>query len=221
MGDVAPKRINRKSEVFRFGALEPSQLEKAFANPLPISFYARETTVVAQDLLGTLLIRKTDNDLIAGWIVETEAYGPGDEANHAHRGMTPRNMLMFGRPGLLYVYRIYGIYWCANAVTVEDGVGEAVLLRALEPVAGLDGMFERRKVLDERQWCRGPANMCNAFGFGGEFNGLDLVEGELRICQVPKPQFEVVHSHRVGVNRSAHLPWRYYVKGSAYVSAHR
>jgi DNA-3-methyladenine glycosylase len=120
-------------------------------DPLPHAFYDRDTVEIARDLIGRLLVHVTEEGPVGGIIVETEAYGPDDPANHAHRGLRSRNAMMFGPPGFAYVYRIYGMYWCVNAVTRGEGTGEAVLIRALEPMWGIDVMRRSRGVEDVRR----------------------------------------------------------------------
>lgn len=186
--------------------------------PLPVEFYARETTQVARDLLGCWLVHETPAGLCAGIIVETEAYGPEDRANHAYRGQTKRNAVMFGRPGLAYVYRIYGVHWCLNAVTVAEGVGEAVLIRAIEPRAGPDLMRARRGQNDVRRLCAGPACLCQAMEIEGQHNGADLTQGPLRILPRTTPEPEIVATPRIGVKHAADRLWRFAVVDSAYVS---
>jgi DNA-3-methyladenine glycosylase len=185
---------------------------------LPHSFYDRATTEVARDLLGRFLVHQTAVGVLAGTIVETEAYGPADPANHAFRGMTKRNMVMFGPPGMLYVYRIYGMYWCCNAVTGREGLGEAVLIRALDPLIGLDVMRHNRGIEDVRLLCKGPGRLCMALGITGERNGADLAAGPVYIAGSPQPDVRVIATGRVGISQAADLPWRYYVADSPYVS---
>ncbi len=186
--------------------------------PLPVEFYARETTLVAQDLIGCTLVHETPDGVCAGIIVETEAYGPDDRANHAHRGQTKRNAVMFGRPGLAYVYRIYGVHWCLNAVTVAEGVGEAVLIRAIEPRSGPTLMRERRGQNDVKRLCAGPACLCQAMEIEGEHNGADLTEGPLHILPRASHPLEIVSGPRIGITRATDRLWRYWVAGSPYVS---
>jgi len=159
-------------------------------------------------------------DGVGGVIVETEAYAPDDPASHAHPGPTPRNATMFGPPGHLYVYRSYGIHWCANVVCCEEGVGAAVLLRALEPTAGIGEMRVRRGVDDLRLLCAGPGRLTEALGISGEHNGiaLDIPPFELVRPQAP---VAVVTGPRIGITRAGELPWRYALKGSAFVSRPR
>jgi DNA-3-methyladenine glycosylase len=186
--------------------------------PLPRAFYDRDTVDVARDLIGRTLIHVTKEGPVGGIIVETEAYGPDDPANHAHRGPRPRNASMFGPPGFAYVYRIYGLYWCVNAVTRDTGIGEAVLIRALEPQCGIDIMRRNRGVEDAKRLCGGPGRLCQALGITGELNGADLTLGPLLIGGEQPVAVEIVESTRIGISKAAHLPWRFCAAGNRYVS---
>ena len=192
------------------------------ALPLPVEFYARDTVVVAKALIGRLLVHHVEGELLAGVIVETEAYGPEDEANHAYRGRTPRNEMMFGRPGCAYVYRSYGIHWCFNAVTHSIGAGEAVLVRALQPVEGIASMARNRGIdVEEKQaltrLCRGPGSLCQALGITGIHNGADLTQPPLFISG-ELTEGEVLSTTRIGISKAAELPWRFLLAGSPFVS---
>lgn len=144
----------------------------------------------------------------------------GDPASHSFRGRTPRNTTMFGPPGSLYVYRSYGVHWCANVVCEEEGVGAAVLVRALEPTHGLATMRARRGLEDDRLLCAGPGRLTEALAITGSDDGraLDRPPFELHL---PGSSAEVVESPRVGITRATALPWRYSLRGSAYVSRPR
>ena len=186
--------------------------------PLPHGFYQRDTTVVAHDLIGCSLIYHVDDGDIGGIIVETEAYGPDDPANHAHRGPRPRNAVMFGPAGRAYVYRIYGMYWCVNAVTGGEGVGEAVLIRALEPIVGIEHMRRLRGIEELRLLCSGPGRLCQALSITGQLNGADLTAGSLIVTGPAKAQLDVVASTRIGITKAAEFPWRFCLAGSSYLS---
>jgi DNA-3-methyladenine glycosylase len=160
----------------------------------------------------------------AGRIVETEAYlGPLDEASHAYRGRTARNATMFGPAGHLYVYFTYGMHWCANVVTGHDGDGQAVLLRALEPVAGLEAMRAARlRARRDVDLCRGPARLCEALGITGALDGADLTrlsaDGPWLARDGTTLVGPVLRGPRVGISRAVEHPWRFAVAGSRYVS---
>jgi DNA-3-methyladenine glycosylase len=170
----------------------------------------------ARALLGwTLLV-----DGVGGRIVEAEAYAPDDPASHSHRGETRRNAAMFGPPGHLYVYRSYGVHWCANVVCSEPGTGAAVLLRALEPTHGLDVMRRRRGLDGELDLCSGPGRLTQALGIAGEHDGLPLDRPPFQLI-APTARVEVVAGARVGISQAVDLPWRYSVRRSLFVSRPR
>jgi DNA-3-methyladenine glycosylase len=182
-------------------------------------FYGRDPRVVAPELLGKLLVRGAR----AARIVEVEAYcGHEDPGSHAYRGPTKRNATMFGPPGRLYVYFTYGMHWCANAVCGRDGDGVAVLLRAAEPVAGVEEMRALRPAARrDRDLLAGPARLCQAFGLDGSFDGADLVTAERGITivddGVPPPADPVVTT-RIGLTLGADLPWRWCDAASLHLS---
>ena len=153
-------------------------------------------------------------------IVETEAYEPDDPASHSFDGQTRRNATMFGAPGRLYVYRSYGIHWCANVVCRNEGVGAAVLLRALEPTAGLDDMRARRGVDDVRLLASGPGRLTQALGISDAHDGLDLAAAPFILRSSDEP-IDVVESPRVGITRATERLWRYSQAGSTFVSRPR
>ena len=159
-------------------------------------------------------------DGVGGIVVETEAYEPDDPASHSFGGPTPRNATMFGRAGRLYVYRSYGLHWCANVVGAEDGVGAAVLLRAVEPTTGVDVMRARRGVDDVRLLASGPGRLTQALGITAAHDGLDLGKPPFAL-DPPAAGVEVVASPRVGITRATDLLWRYSLAGSSFVSRPR
>lgn len=173
--------------------------------PLGREFYARDALVVAPELLHKVLVIGA----CAGRIVEVEAYRADDAASHSFRGRTPRNAVMFGPAARLYVYFTYGMHYCANVVTGADGDGQAVLLRAVVPLAGLDEMRARRG--GRTAIADGPAKLCQAFGIGREHDGVDLCTvGEIAVCDdgAPAPA-EVRQTPRIGITRAVDLPWRW------------
>lgn len=159
-------------------------------------------------------------DGVGGIVVETEAYTADDPASHSYRGRTARNATMFGPAGHLYVYRSYGIHWCANVVCGEEGFGAAVLLRALEPTHGLDDMRARRGVGELALLCSGPGRLCQALGITGEHDGLPLDRGRLGIYGASETT-EIVPGPRVGITRARDFPWRYSLRSSPFVSRPR
>lgn len=185
---------------------------------LPRSFYARNTVAVARELLGNILVHHSPEGITAGKIVETEAYIQGDPACHASRGMTPRNRVMFGPPGHAYVYFIYGMYYCFNAVSAPEGVGEAVLIRALEPVEGVQLMRARRGRERMTELCGGPARLVQAMGITRQHNGTDLTEAPLFICRGGIMQEKTVATTRIGIKEGVELPLRFYIEGNPYIS---
>jgi len=180
----------------------PEDADRAFRAPRPAAWYGRPTVVVARELLGQLLVRRDAGGLRLGRIVETEAYVSGDRANHAFLGPTARNRSMFGPPGTLYVYRIHQVH-CANVVT---GFGEAVLLRSLEPLYG---------ILEDP---RGPGRLCRALAIGRRDDGTSVVDGAVRIARGPGPPPAIDRGVRVGIRRARHLPLRFALRGSPWVS---
>jgi DNA-3-methyladenine glycosylase len=192
--------------------------------PLPREFYARDSVVVARELIGCVLVHRVNSSALAGVIVEAEAYGPDDPASHAFRGATPRNSVMFGPPGHAYIYLSYGVHWCANAVTGSAGTGEAVLIRALEPTAGVECMRRNRGVRFEedpsldRSLCRGPGSLCRALGIAGDMNGMDLVGERLFVSFGLQGDYPVIQTTRIGLTKAADVPWRFLAAGNPYVS---
>jgi DNA-3-methyladenine glycosylase len=191
---------------------------------LPRSFYARSALLVAPDLLGRVLVRTlADGARLAARIVETEAYLPDDPASHAFRGMTRRNEVMFGPPGRLYVYFTYGNHWMMNAVTGRAGEGTAVLLRAAEPLQGLEMMAAHRGRDHPRDLCSGPGKLAKAFGVTGAQNGQDLVRGsDVFILEGQAvTRSRVSRTTRVGVKLGAEPRRRFIVTGDPFVSRGR
>ena len=183
------------------------------APALPAEFFARSVHEVAPTLVGvTLLV-----DGVGGRIVEVEAYDHEDPASHGYRGRTARNAAMFGPPGHAYVYRSYGIHWCLNLVCEEEGVANAVLVRALEPTRGLDTMRGRRGLDNPKLLCSGPGRLCQALGVTREHDGLALDRPPFEL-RPRERDVEVVSGPRIGITRAADLPWRYAEAGSRFLS---
>ena len=191
--------------------------------PLGRDFYLQDTRLAAQKLLGQIVQRRlSTGEVLAGIIVETEAYLTDDPACHAYRGRTPRNATMFGPPGHAYVYFTYGLHMMLNLVCAPEGTAEAVLIRALEPTEGVDTMRENRGGLGEtRQLTNGPGKLAQALALTRlSHNGVDVTDpgGELQVLPNEYPPFEMVETTRIGISQGVDLPWRYYVRGNPYVS---
>lgn len=188
---------------------------------LPAEFYDRETSLVARELLGALLECTTPDGVASGRIVETEAYLAADDAAcHAVAGVTERTRHLHGRPGIAYVYRIYGAHWCFNAKSEPEGRGSAVLVRAVEPVEGVELMRRRRpRAARDRDLTNGPGKLCAALGITGAMNGMPLDRPAIVIrAGEPVADSEVIVSPRIGITRAAELPLRWFVRDSDYVS---
>ena len=196
---------------------------------LPNSFYERDTPTIAKELLGCYLVHETPEGTVVGKIVETEAYLHNDPACHASRGKTPRNAVMFGPPGHAYVYFTYGMYHCFNVVTQKEGIGEAVLIRALEPALGIPLMQKRRHLTEIKNLCSGPAKLVIALGISKKHNCLSLYVPPLTILSPEEffkkykrshliPQHDVHTTTRIGISQAKDLPLRFYIKGNEFVS---
>lgn len=184
-------------------------------------FFAGDTATVARALIGTLLVHHADGETCAGRIVETEAYlGTDDAASHSFRGRTPRNAAMFGPAGRAYVYRSYGVHACFNVVTGARGRGEAVLVRALEPVLGIARMQSRRAAGELRELCRGPGRLTVALGIGLEHDGDSLLRGPLGVWRdgFERETAAIEATPRIGITRAAELELRFSLRGSRFVS---
>jgi DNA-3-methyladenine glycosylase len=197
--------------------------------PLPRSFYERDSQTVARALLGTVLECDSPEGRASGRIVETEAYlGPTDPASHAAAGLTARTQYLFGQPGRAYVYFIYGVHWCVNAVAWRRGAGTAVLIRALEPLDGIPLMRVRRWGVQgagaaaarrDRDLTNGPGKLCEALRIDNRLNGVTLLRPPLTIrVGIDVPDSEVAVSPRIGITRAAELEGRYFVRDNPYVS---
>jgi DNA-3-methyladenine glycosylase len=207
-------------------------------------FFSHDTVTIARELLGTFLVHESHEGLTVGKIVETEAYlGSIDPASHAYRGMTQRNRAMFEKPGKAYIYFTYGMYYCFNVTTAPQGVGEAVLIRALEPLEGealmarrrLQGISRSQRIrttgvkrnvddqsLQRNQLCSGPAKLVIAMGITKDLYGHDLREKPLYIVSHDHfgaiEPFEIVETTRIGISQAKDLPLRFYIKGNQFIS---
>jgi len=183
------------------------------------TFFARDTATVARELLGKRLVKTTPSGVMAGRIVEAEAYyGPGDAASHAGNGVTPRSAIMFGVPGIAYVYLNYGVHCLLNVVTETEGVAGAVLIRALEPTEGLELMGANRPVTSAVDLTSGPGKLTKAMGITLADNGTDLTEGRLTLQDAPTIERNVIAGTRIGVKKGADAKLRFYVAGNEFVS---
>jgi DNA-3-methyladenine glycosylase len=210
--------------------MKPSVPPSQHIAKLPRSFYLRPTLTVAKDVLGKLVVRKLRGRLLIGRIVEVEAYlGEKDPASHAYRGKTMRNEVMFRKGGHLYVYFTYGMHFCANIVTEEEGIGRAVLIRGVEPVEAVEelkknrsrnvGLMDKWSIDALENLTNGPAKFCQAFGIARKENGSDLLGDEIFLAEgdvIPKSQ--IGSSTRIGIRNATQKRWRFYVKGNGFVS---
>ena len=181
--------------------------------PLRAADFAAHSQVVAQELIGAVLLV----DGVGGRIVETEAYDREDPASHSYSGPTARNQAMFGPPGRAYVYRSYGIHWCLNFVCREAGHGAGVLIRAIEPLEGIDAMRERRGLDDVRLLCAGPGRIGQALGITHAMNGMRLDEKPFQVLAREGP-VKIVMGPRIGISKAADVPWRFGLAGSKFLS---
>jgi len=186
------------------------------------NFFQKPTNQIAKDLLGKYLVRAFPNKKeLIGKIVETESYLFDDPASHSFKGKTPRNSQMFSHPGTSYVYFTYGMYHCFNVVTNKKGIGEAVLIRAVEPVEGIEKMKKNRRKEKVNDLTNGPAKLTIAFGIDKSLNGVDLLSenSELRIMEDGKKEkFEIVETERIGISVGAESLQRFFIKGNGFVS---
>jgi len=195
------------------GRVVPRAAGQSLGRQLKRAFFARSVHEVAPDLIGaTMLV-----DGIGGIIVEVEAYHHTDPAAHSFRGPTPRNSVMFGPPGVAYVYRSYGIHWCVNFVCEKAGSASAVLIRALQPTHGIPAMRRRRGLHDEQSLCSGPGKLTEALGITDAHNGRPLDVSPIALhARANTP--DIVAGVRIGISRAVELPWRYGLKGSKFLS---
>ncbi|MBM7870609.1 DNA-3-methyladenine glycosylase [Clostridium pascui] len=194
-------------------------------------FYNRDTLEVARELLGKNLVTVENNIITSGKIVEVEAYmGLEDKAAHSYGGRrTKRVEVMYGKPGVAYVYFIYGLYYCMNVVAREEGIAQAVLIRAVEPLQGKEIMSRRRfnknydelKKRDIINLTSGPSKLCMALNIDRDMNGEDLLGDRIYIEEGNKEEFQIEESPRIGIDyaeEAKHYPWRFFVSGNPYVS---
>ena len=194
-------------------AQNPTATSSATGKPIKRAFFARSVHEVAPDLIGaTLLV-----DGVGGIIVEVEAYHHTEPAAHSYRGPTARNMVMFGPPGFVYVYRSYGIHWCVNFVCEKEGSAAAVLIRALQPTHGIPAMRRRRGLHDERLLCSGPGKLTEALAITHAHNGLPLDAPPMALYR-RTARVGIATDVRIGITKAADLPWRYGLKESKFVS---
>ena len=157
-------------------------------------------------------------DSVGGVIVETEAYDRDDPASHSFRGPTPRNAAMFGPVGRAYVYRIYGVHWCLNVVCGQEGSGQAVLIRALEPGVGVEAMQTRRGTAADRALCSGPGKLCQALVVTGSHDGRNLTEAPFALTPPSDPPANILTGQRIGITKGIETPWRFGLNGSRFLS---
>ncbi|MCW3053621.1 MAG: hypothetical protein JWN14_2791 [Chthonomonadales bacterium] len=216
------------------------EARERYGDPLSRAFYDRAAVTVARDLLNTVLVRALPGgEVLAGRITETEAYTEDDPSSHSFGGQRTRNTPMFGPPGHAYVYYIYGAHYCLNAVTGAEGVGEAVLIRALEPLAGVELMWARRGLKETatlprtelaveqarirrlQALCGGPGRLCQAFGLDAAFNGLDLTRGTSLWIAPPRAPVDpeaILTTPRIGISRAQDYLWRFTLRGDPFTS---
>ncbi|MBA4407562.1 DNA-3-methyladenine glycosylase [bacterium] len=193
---------------------------------LPQKFYTRNLHIVARELLGKIFVRIIGHNYLSGKIVEVEAYdGSIDESSHSYSGKTKRNEVMFKGGGFLYVYFTYGMHFCANIVTGKKNDGQAILIRAIEPITGIDLMAKNRynkKRISSKEFINltnGPAKLCQSFGIDRMQNGIELSGDDIFILSAPKLNLsEITTTTRIGIKKSVDLPWRYYIRNNPFIS---
>jgi DNA-3-methyladenine glycosylase len=185
---------------------------------LPKEFFEQDTEVVAQELLGCELVHKTPEGITSGIIVEAECYSQDDAASHSYRGQTERTKVMFGPGGYAYVYFTYGMHYCFNVVTGPAGHGQAVLIRALEPMQGIELMQKRRTKENIQELANGPAKLVQAMGITKDDYGKPLFEGNLYIKPRKQSPPQIAVGPRIGIKQAVDTPWRFWVAGNKFVS---
>ena len=189
-------------------------------------FYTKDVLIVAKELLGKVLVNNEGGKIFSGRIVEVEAYdGSIDQAAHTYGGKTKRNEVMFNEGGYLYVYLSYGVHYCCNVVTGTEGTGTAILIRAVEPLEGINWMimnrFGKNKLGEKElyQLTNGPGKVCKSFDITKKHSGLDLTGDRIYLDDSElKKDEEIAVSKRIGITKSAHLPWRFFIKNNPYLS---
>jgi DNA-3-methyladenine glycosylase len=196
---------------------------KRAAKALPVEFFTRPADVVARELLGTIVVSRVGRRATVGRIVETEAYlGRDDPASHGYQlKRNTRNEALFGPPGQWYVYLSYGIHWCANLVCWSHGLGSAILLRALEPLDGIDLMRRRRRLDEPGLLCSGPGKLCQAMGITRELDGRMMGRSPVRVFPAEEVPPEVAITPRIGITKAADWPLRFVIRGSPWASGGR
>jgi len=190
-------------------------------------FYRKDALHLAKSLIGKIFVKKEKDEILGGMIVETEAYGlEGDLSAHSNKGKTKRNAPMFEEGGILYVYFTYGSCYCANIVSGPKDSGEAVLIRAVEPLLGIEKMFERRKLEKNEKniykLCSGPGKFCEAFGIDLSYNYEDLTQEQIYLIEGRKiSNQEIGVSARIGISKSKDFPWRFFLKNNKFVSKNK
>ncbi len=183
------------------------------------NFFDEGTLAVAKNLLGAYLVVESPEGAAIGRIVETEAYLWNDEASHSFRGRTVRNSPMFEEAGTVYVYFIYGSHYCFNITTNKKGIGEAVLIRALEPIQGLELMKKRRGINEIKRLCKGPANLVKAAGIAREDNNTKINRSRIKLLKDEQiPNSKIISAKRIGIVKGSSKKYRFYIKGNGHVS---
>ncbi|MEO6695087.1 MAG: DNA-3-methyladenine glycosylase [Ignavibacteria bacterium] len=192
---------------------------------MPRKFYLRDSIEVSKDLLGKILVKKTDDIILTAKIVETEAYvGEHDPASHAYMKITERNKVMYDKGGKVYVYFIYGNYFCFNIVTGIKGQGNATLIRAVEPMEGIEKMkMYRNKIKNIHDVSNGPSKLCMALNIDKKLYGEDVTEEKTIFVSLPlkKENFQIATSRRIGLNVGVDYPYRFFIKDNPYVTKHK
>lgn len=193
--------------------------------PLPLKFYLRDTITVSKELLGKIIVRKTVKKILTARIVETEAYiGEHDPACHAYQKKTERNKIMYDKGGMVYVYFIYGNYYCFNIVSEKKGIGNATLIRAVEPIEGVDIMKKFRGIVKNNfELTNGPAKLCMALNIDKTLYGEDLTNEKNIFISKPfrNEKFEIITTKRIGLNIGKDFPYRFFIKDNPYVTKHK